>query len=94
MYEFLSTITDPNHWRKLRKDYMDSARACKATLTHSDGFWKLSPNDKQVKEAVGAWVARARNCHAFALSRKPIMNYAIVVTPQGGFQGGISTIQP
>lgn len=80
-------LTDPKRWRKKRADYMDGARGCKATLTNPSGFWRLEANDAEVIKAVGYWVDKARDAHAFALGRKAVIDDFIVIGNGYGVRG-------
>ncbi|HZZ77463.1 MAG TPA: hypothetical protein VFE62_03030 [Gemmataceae bacterium] len=72
-------LTDPERWRKARGAYMQEARRCKATLTDMRSHWRYAPDDIRVKEAVAKWVTRARNAHAFALGRKPVIEHFLII---------------
>lgn len=76
-------LADPEHWRKARASYMQGARGCKATLTNPNGYWRYDPQDPRVKKAVDFWLHRARNAHAFALGRKPVIPNFVCI--DGGF---------
>lgn len=84
-------IFEPAYWAKARWDYMDAARACLEALTRQDGYWKYSRNDPRVKKALGAWVHRARNAHAFALGRKPVIPSFIHIDGGRVTQGALYT---
>ncbi len=69
MLTFASKAT----WFKARDEDMKSARSCRAVLTSPNASWGYAPDDERVKAAVAYWVRRARNAHAFALGRKPVI---------------------
>lgn len=72
-------IIHADYWRKARTEYMDAARACRDALTRADGYWCYERTDPRVKIALGAWVQRARNAHAIALGRRPVMPNVIII---------------
>jgi hypothetical protein len=80
-------LTDAAHWRSKRAEYLQGARNCKETLTNPNGHWRYPPNDPRVNAAVAKWVIRARNAHAFALGRKPVIPNFLYMGPEGSYQG-------
>lgn len=84
-------ICDPEYWRNARKGYMDAARSCCAVLTDPNGYWKYKRDDTRVKKALAAWVHRARNAHAFALGRKPVIPNFISINGGQVKQGALYT---
>lgn len=70
-----------DHWRKKRADYMQGARGCRDALL-KQGYAR---DDERVKKALEFWVYRARNAHAFALGRKPVIPNMAVITNEGAF---------
>lgn len=80
-------IFEADHWRKARKGYVDAARQCKATLTDKDGCWSYDTSDERVKLAMDFWLHRARNAHAFALGRKPVIKNFYYADNNGSYSG-------
>jgi hypothetical protein len=74
-------------WRKNRAGYIEAARGCKEALTRPDGFWRYSPDDQRVKDAVGKWVARARRAHAIVMEREPVIQNFVVIDNDQIVQG-------
>ena len=76
----LLALFDSARWSKKRAENIRAARKCKHTLTDSQGIWKLDPNEKRVKDAVGYWVYRAKTCHAYAMGRKGITDNMVIIS--------------
>lgn len=83
----LQDLLNSDRWKKKRTEYMIAARACRDALTNPEGYWKLEPTDPRVKEAMSFWVHRARNSHAFALGRKPVIPNVIVISDARVYSG-------
>lgn len=75
------------HWKQARASYMEAARGCRDTLTNPAGHWGYELNDPRVKYAVGVWVDKARDAHAIALNRRPVIENAVVIH-DGNFTSG------
>lgn len=61
------------YWQKKRAEYLQCARECKEILTDQGGHWSYQISDERLKDAMQPWVDRAKNAHAFALGRKPVI---------------------
>lgn len=79
-------LTDAKGWFEARDSYMKAARNCRDTLIEARGH---KPGDDRVKAAVGSWVKRARNAHAFALGRSPVIKKAVIIDSHGVSEGSI-----
>lgn len=80
-------FNDAAYWRNARAGYLTAARECRAVLTDPKGFWRYSPADPRVREAVRKWVARAKKAHAFTLGREPVVKNFVFIGQQGAYQG-------
>ena len=83
MEQLLSVWQNPNHWRRLRAEYMNAARACRDTLTNEEGYWRYSELDPRVKSAVGIWVGKARSFHNILMGRRAIIQNAVFISSHG-----------
>ena len=79
MAPFSQFIGDRQYWGEKRWEYLDAARECRAALTRSDGLYGYDASDERVKAAMRFWIHRARDAHAFALGRKPVVSGAVVI---------------
>lgn len=86
----MSNILNPYYWQVQRTLYMQAARSCKKALTEKRRYElemvsyifgpEYPPNAPQVRDAVKSWVDKARNAHAFAMGRKPIIESILIIT--------------
>ena len=81
MHPLLASLTDAAHWRKVRASYLQAARRCKAELV------RQGVSDDRVHAALGYWLTRARNAHAFAMGRKPVSDRFLIIN-QGSAEIG------
>jgi hypothetical protein len=65
-------VGDRQYWARKRWEYLDAARECRRVLTSQGGLHGYEAGDHRVAQAVGKWVEKARDAHAFALGRKPV----------------------
>jgi hypothetical protein len=68
-----------SYWIKTRRNNLIAARECRQALTNPAGFWKYAPDDARVAKAVAVWVEKARQCHAIAMERRPVIENAVVI---------------
>ena len=85
----MSNLFSKSRWAANRAEYLDAARRSRETLTDPSGFWRYASDDQRVKDAVAFWIHRARNAHAFALGRKPVIENAIIGVYGATRQGAI-----
>jgi hypothetical protein len=85
----MKNLFTTSHWIKARTEYLTAARACRDTLTNPEGYWKYSAEDDRVKAAVQKWVQRAREAHAIALGRRPVIEKAIVINQGEAVTGSL-----
>lgn len=83
-YRGLMAHFSADNWRRKRAHGLIAARECREALTNPTGIWRYSPDDPRVKEAVGKWVARAKNHHLIAMGRKPLNGTFVVMSRTGG----------
>ncbi len=73
------SLADAQRWKNRRDESMDMARSTRECLTKDSGYWAYQPSDERVALAVGVWVKRARDCHAIALGRRPVIGKMVII---------------
>lgn len=91
IHPIIDLLTDSKKWSNKRDQNIEAGRKCRDVLTDPNSHWKYPPDDERVKEAVGKWVERARNCHAIAMGRRPVISKFVYVSEDNQIEGQLFT---